>query len=170
MREGRVKSCGCAAKTQKGQSKSREFRIWRCMIARCHDPEWINYRFYGAIGIHVCRGWHESFDTFLRDMGRAPGKGYTIDRVDTKLGYTCGLCDECILNWKPMNCRWATKDEQARNAKNNRWYTYDGRTLILKDWAKVAGINYHTLYNRIGKGWTFEKAISTPARQWTSRD
>lgn len=140
------------------------------MIARCHDPGWINYRFYGAIGMQVCRGWRESFEAFLADMGPAPGKGYTIDRVDTTLGYSCGKCDECILNWLPANCRWATKEEQSRNARNNRWYTHEGRTLILKDWAREVGINYHTLFNRLETGWTFEKAISTPTRRWAARD
>lgn len=93
-----------------------------------------------------------------------PSNKHSIDRKNTLGHYTCGKCIDCRKKGQPANCRWATQHQQHRNAKNNRWYTYNGKTLILKDWARLVGLNYLTLYNRLGAGWSFEKAITKPAR------
>lgn len=167
IREGRSRSCGCAVRTRGGKSKTREYVVWSKMIARCHRPENDNYRFYGATGRFVCPRWRGSFEAFLEDMGEAPGPEYSLDRIDTDGSYTCGKCEDCREHNRPANCRWATKAEQSRNAKNNRWYTHGGRTMILKDWAREFGIAYLTLYNRIARGWDFDRAITTPARRLT---
>lgn len=146
-------------KTLHGLSGTREYKIWTKMIARCHSPNANNYRFYGGRGVFVCDGWRRSASSFVADMGISPSNLHTLDRIDTQSGYTCGHCNECRENNRTLNCRWATKDVQARNAKNNRYYTHDGQTLILKDWARLLGIDYHCLYGRIERGWTFEEAI-----------
>jgi hypothetical protein len=164
VRAGATTSCGCRNKTQGGQSRTREFNIWGMMIRRCYDPRNPNYRFYGGIGKVVCVRWRASFDFFLRDMGRAPSADHTLDRIETTGSYTCGYCGECQANGWPANCRWATKEVQARNAKNNRYYTHDGVTLILKDWARRVGIPYNTLFGRIRAGWDFERAITAPIK------
>jgi hypothetical protein len=47
---------------------------------------------------------------------------------------------------------------------NARWITWQGKTQMLKDWAAELGISAHTIRNRLDlKGWTVEKALSTPA-------
>ncbi|MBC7771067.1 MAG: hypothetical protein H7210_01100 [Pyrinomonadaceae bacterium] len=83
-----------------------------------------------------------------------------MDRINTHGHYTCGKCEECKANDAPANCRWATKAEQVRNQASNRYYTHDGKTLILKDWARLSGINYLTLWNRLNVGMAFADAIS----------
>lgn len=154
--------CRCSPHTKHGLSNQREFRIWQKMVARCHNPKCDNYRFYGAIGRFVCDGWRSDPAAFIRDMGKAPTLDHSIDRIDTDGSYTCGTCDHCVSISATSNCRWATKDEQARNASNNRYYTHNGQTLILKDWAKIAGIGYLTLHGRLKRGWDFATAIETP--------
>lgn len=149
------------AKTH-GNSRKREHAIWAKMLDRCRNPSSDNYRFYGGLGHYVCIRWG-SFEAFHEDMGDAPSAGHTLDRIDTHGSYTCGKCDECIAVGAPANCRWTTKDVQMRNMKSNLWYTHGGRTLILKDWARLRGIGYLTLYSRIKRGWTFEQAIAVPA-------
>lgn len=161
---GASRSCGCTNKTAGGMSTKREYAIWSHMLDRCYKTDNVNYRFYGAVGRKVCKRWRESVISFIADMGEAPTKKHSLDRKDTGGNYTCGRCEECLANGWTANCRWVTKHVQARNAKNNRYYTYAGETLILKDWAKKSGIKYLTLWNRLNSGWPFDEAIRIPVR------
>lgn len=83
--------------------KTPEYRAWTAMRDRCYNPKTKSYRRYGGRGITVCGPWRESFANFLVDMGRRPSEGHSLDRVDNSGNYT------------PLNCRWATKSEQAYN-------------------------------------------------------
>jgi len=153
------KPCKCT----NGWSQKREYGIWQTMLSRCYNAKTISFPSYGAVGVFVCERWRTSSNAFLVDMGDAPTTEHSIDRIESSGGYTCGKCDECKQNGYPANCRWATKDVQARNQKSNRYYTHDGKTLILTDWAKLVGISFDTLCSRIDVcGWTFEKAITSP--------
>jgi hypothetical protein len=144
-----------------GQSQVREFKIWKHMLARCYNTRNDNYRFYGGIGRYVCQRFRESYDAFMADVGKSPSLKHTLDRIDSNGSYTCGKCDECRDRNQPANVRWATKQVQVRNAKNNIWFTHNGETLILKDWARRFGINYLKLYHRLFRDKVpFEEAIS----------
>lgn len=52
----------------------------------------------------MCPRWRDSFETFLADMGMCP-PGRSLDRIKN---------DE---NYKPGNCRWATRSEQMKNRR-----------------------------------------------------
>lgn len=156
--------CCCRPHRKHGLSDVREFKIWQRMVERCHNPDANNYRFYGGLGHFVCDRWRSSAEAFIADMGQAPSDSHSIDRIDTLRHYTCGKCEQCKASGEPANCRWVTKHTQARNAKNNRWYTHNGKTLILKDWAAEVGIKYLTLHCRIARGWSFADAITLPVR------
>ena len=41
-------------------------------------------------------------------------------------------------------------------------YTYNGKTMYLKDWAIYAGLSTQALRQRLWYGWDFGRAISTP--------
>lgn len=119
LRNGHTKSCGCYRRDATAQNKTvhgaakrgghtREYRIWRGMISRCHSPTNAAYSHYGARDIFVCDSWRYSFANFLADMGPCPA-GLSIDRINNKLGYG------------PDNCRWATAKQQANNRSKRRW-------------------------------------------------
>ena len=125
----------------------REYRIWKAMKARCYAPSMADYGRYQKLGIEVCDRWRHSFQAFMEDMGECPD-GCSIDRKDS------------IGDYEPSNCRWATNAEQVRNRSITKFYTYDGKTMCLKDWANELGIEYHKLYNRIMRdGHSFRDAI-----------
>lgn len=82
-----------------------EFFTWRAMHYRCRSPNAPGCRNYLRRGIRVCRPWI-IYDRFLRDMGRRPYAGLSLDRVDNDMGYS------------KENCRWATASEQINNSRS----------------------------------------------------
>lgn len=131
-----------------GLSHTREYNIWQMMLKRCFDPTSPVYPRYGGRGITVCDRWRYSFRNFYEDMG--PANGRTLERIDNDDIY------------RPGNCRWATYKEQARNKSNNRYLTFEGRTMLITDWAAETGIKIATLVTRLNRnGWTVERALTT---------
>ncbi len=122
------------------------------MKQRCYSHNKRNFADYGGRGIMVCERWRNSFENFLADMGPRPTPLHSIDRIDNSLGYD------------PANCRWATRTEQNRNKRSNRYMTMNGRTMILTDWAIETGIKRETIKERIRRGWTISRALTTPPR------
>lgn len=128
-----------------------EFISWRAMFDRCRCPTNKIYHNYGGRGIKICERW-EVYENFLADMGRKP-KGYTIERIDNDGDY------------EPSNCRWASKDEQARNKRNVHKITVNGQTKTAPEWSEVSGIKATTITDRLRKGWPPDKAVFHPL--WT---
>jgi hypothetical protein len=98
--------------TQKWKRRTRlqdgkmrpEYQSWMAMKHRCMNPKRQSYERYGGRGISVCREWLNSFDAFLEDMGERPANT-SLDRIDNNSGYN------------KLNCRWASKEVQARQAR-----------------------------------------------------
>lgn len=155
LRAGAVKSCGCY-KDEKlversfkhGQAnKTPEYRAWMHMKARCYNPNVYNYPNYGGRGIIVCERWLNSYENFILDMGFRPTIKHSIDRIDSN------------GNYEPSNCKWSTTHEQSRNLRTNHWIDYDGKKLILSDWAIYLGTTASNLH-RILKTKPMEYAIN----------
>ena len=107
----------------------------------------------------------DSFENFLADMGPRPTPKHSIDRIDNDKGYWCGKpeCPECGPAGREPNCRWATKSQQGNNRRTGRMVTHNGITANLKQWSKIIGVSYGTLFKRIAKGWTIERVLTPPS-------
>ncbi len=164
LRNGTTSSCGCLSReitikrhTKHGLHKTREYKIWTGMKARCLNKKSISYKNYGGRQITVCTEWLNSFDNFYKDMGSAPTNKHTLERIDNNNGY----CKE--------NCRWATYREQSRNKRNNNLVTYNNKTQCAADWDKEMGFTIGVVSHRINSGWSVEKAMTTPKRHRKSK-
>lgn len=130
-----------------------EYVAWGSMMKRCYSPTGgDNYHRYGGRGIKVCERWRD-FTNFLADMGRKPSPEHSLDRFPDTNG-----------NYEPTNCRWATPTEQARNKTSNKRVVLDDREMCMSEACELRGISGTTVDQRMARGWSFEKAINTPAR------
>ncbi len=126
-----------------------EYASWAHMKERCSNPRNPDYKNYGGRGICVCDAWRASFSAFLRDVGRRPPLGTSIERIDVN------------GNYQPGNVKWATAKEQTRNMRRTVRLTLNGITRSLPEWADVTGISYFALRSRIRYGWPVERVLQT---------
>jgi hypothetical protein len=137
-----------------------EYRAWVAMKNRCLNPNQARFKDYGGRGIKICRCWlgKNGFRNFLADMGPKPSPAHSMDRKKTDRNYT------------KSNCKWATRIEQARNARSNRIIRIGGKRMVLaaavERYAVVPG---GTVRQRLCRGWTPSKAIFTPAGGFRGR-
>jgi hypothetical protein len=116
------------------------------MLSRCNNPTVAGYENYGGRGIKVCERWLQ-VENFVADMGEPP-IGMLLDRIDNNKDY------------EPGNCRWATREDQNQNRRNNRLYTHDGQTMCLASWAKKVGFGKGKLRYRLEMGLSISEALT----------
>lgn len=139
-------------------SQTKEYRCWKRIVSRCHNPDDPRYPWYGQRGIRVCERWQASFEDFLADMGPAPTPKHTIEREENYLGY------------HPGNCRWATMKEQGQNRRSNVFLTFQGRRQTMAQWADELGVDRRVLWKRLrrpnaaGEVKTLEEALAEGRR------
>lgn len=127
-----------------------EYTSWCAMKNRCNNPNHDAYDRYGGRGISYDPSW-EKFENFLNDMGLKSDPKMELDRIDNEKNY----CKQ--------NCKWSSKKEQTRNRggkRATRLYTFDGKTMCIKDWADFIGISPQSMQKRLNKGWPLERAFS----------
>lgn len=171
LQQGVTRSCGCLAREvsaenmrrgwrpliKHGKAGSPVYRIWKGMIHRCHAEQSSSYSEYGGRGIQVCDRWRvgengvSGFECFFQDMGERPD-GYEIERIDN---------NDC---YRPGNCRWATRLDQARNTRRTRYLDVGGVKKCLAEWCSIYKIPVPTVHYRLKSGWPAKEALTLPPR------
>lgn len=85
-------------------SKTRFYKIWKCMFTRCYNSHYRLYKDYGGRGIKVCERWNK-FENFRDDMLGTYADDLSIERINNN------------GNYELDNCKWATHQEQNRNKR-----------------------------------------------------
>lgn len=138
----------------------RLYQIYVHMCRRCYYEKYVLYHRYGGRGITVCDEWlnsYESFKEWALKNGydyNAPKGQCTIDRINND------------GNYEPNNCRWATIKEQSNNKSQNVLLTANGETHNMQQWADILGTKHATLESRYRRGWSDERIINTPVRNY----
>jgi hypothetical protein len=132
-------------------AQTAEYMAWTRMKYRC-SPGHPGARRYAERGLTVHDRWlgERGFLNFLEDVGRRPGNGFTLDRIDNSLGYV------------PGNVRWATRRQQQRNRDVNVTLTIDGVTKCIAEWAEESPVSDPTIRDRVRKGWSPREAVFAP--------
>lgn len=163
---GKSSSCGCVphAKTierctKHGGTKTRLYSVWSNMRRRCYETTNSRYHRYGGRGIKVCPEWKDDFGAFrewMLSQGYDETSKYgeqTLDRIDNDGDYS------------PDNCRLANLKEQSANRCTRHLLEYNGISLSITEWNTKMGYPDGCIDNRIRKGWSAERAITTPPKR-----
>lgn len=120
-----------------GQSKTKLYKIWSNMKARCYCKTATRYERYGGRGICVCDEWLNDFMKF-REWSLLSGykEGLSIERKDIN------------SNYSPENCEWILKADQTKNTSRTHWVTHNGETKCVEDWCKELGLKSNTILMR----------------------
>ena len=126
IEKGRQKSCGCL-KVKHNCWKEPLYKVWNAMVSRCYNPNNKGYTNYGGRGISILDVWKKDYLTFKE---WAYNNGYSlelsIDRIDVD------------GNYEPNNCRWVTREVQARNT----------RILMSTNSSGFRGVSWHKVGNK----------------------
>lgn len=148
---GATKSCGClrAEASQKhGGTGTKLYARWLSIKDRILNPKNARFESYGGRGIKMCERWLNSFEAFRDDMGPTYQEGLAIDRIDNDGDYC------------PENCRWANRFQQQSNMRNSRFLEFNGKRLIISEWARVTGLKRGTIMGRLNRGWPMEMVLA----------
>lgn len=157
LKSGNTKACGCMSRlplekrTTHNLSRTRNYRIWQAMKARCNNPNNTYYQNYGGRGISLCDEWKNDYLAFhIWSMSHGYNDELTIDRIDNDKGYS------------PDNCQWVTRTVQMSNTRMNHYIEFNGITLTTSQWAEKVGLPRSAMFGRLKRGWSVQKILTTP--------
>lgn len=145
--KGDTRSCGCLnrdisyARARHHMTNTRIHHCWSSMLARCGKHK-------DYLNVSVCEGW-KVFENFYKwSMENGYQDDLSIDRIDP------------YGNYEPSNCRWTSMKVQQNNKRNNRYFTIDGVTHTMSEWADIYNVPYRLVKGRIRIGWNIVDALT----------
>ena len=134
----------------KDKTRRRIYNCWLNNINKCNNPKHPSYKNYGARGIQVCKEWINSFEKFrIWALNNGYKDNLTIDRIDVNGDYC------------PENCRWVDMKTQQNNKRTNKYLTYNGETLTIRQWEEKLGLGRDTLRYRLKLGFPLEVVLTS---------
>jgi hypothetical protein len=133
-------------------SKKHElYRRWTWMRQVCNNSNCPDYDKYGGRGISIGSEFEEFWDfvgLVESRLGPPPnGRLSKLARIDQD------------GDWTIRNLKWADAKIVGRQQKRTIKLTYKGKTLPLRTWSEITGINFYTLLQRTELGWTASQAL-----------
>lgn len=135
-----------------GMSRTAFYRRWASVYKRCFCPNGPWFHRYGGRGITT--DWRlfldfkdDMYESYLQHVEKYGEENTTIERIDNDKNYT------------KDNCCWTTWKKQARNTSRNKTLTFNGETKCVSEWAEELGVNTQTLFSRLRRGWSLDKAL-----------
>lgn len=155
LRIGGSKSCGCLKRENTSKSNSTHrlsklplYSTWNNIRKRCYDPKIDCYKNYGGRGIRMHEAWINDPPVFIKwCMENGWQQGLEVDRENNDGHY------------EPGNIRFITHAKQQTNKRDNVYFTHNGETKCLAEWARILGVKYATTCTRIIRGWTIKEAL-----------
>lgn len=152
----RVISCGCVFEERlkhrnikyQGESnkRSKEYNAWKRLRLSCNCKTNKDYHNYGGRGIKVCKRW-DNFMNFYLDMGPAPSKKHSLDRIDVN------------GNYEPNNCRWVTISTQANNRRATIFVNYKNELIPRSVFCRQFRLSNNVVLTRLRRGMTGEQIL-----------
>lgn len=132
----------------------KEYLAWVGLRSRCLNENNKNYKNYGGRGISVCEEWKNSFESFFNYIGKSPGNGYSIDRINVNGNYC------------PGNVKWSTDYEQVNNRRNTVNITIDGVTKNAYEWSlhEECTVSYQEITRRFKLGYSHDYCVFAPVK------
>jgi len=151
---GKISSCGCIQKKQKGKGGTLLCKVWRQMKSRCLDTYRARHLYFDK-GIKVCDEWMISYESFMKwSIKNGYKEGLQIDRRDNSKGYC------------PKNCRWVVPRVNCNNRDNTFMINYNQEkqslSMVLFNLGKLN--SYASIRGRILRGWDHQKAVDHPIK------
>ena len=152
-----TQSCGCLQKRVTSETNSRHrlkghklYGVWSAMKRRCNNKNTTQYKDYGGKGVVVCDEWKEFMPFFRWAIENGWEEGLQLDK-DTKGG---GMI------YSPSTCCFVTPKANSNKRATSRHIEYNGETKTVSEWADHFQISLKNLYQRLSRGWDFEKCVN----------
>lgn len=131
--------------------------LWGRMMRRCYDINSHNYKYYGKLGVSVCKDWHD-FHKFLSDIKKIPNFDY---KLKDPLNYNLDKDYFGSNIYSKSTCVWLHKKENNLYVKSstpfeiiiqNKKYT----CISYKDCEIKTGIPKSTIHRWVKNGFPKE--------------